>query len=68
MIAERRTDGLAVDDESVRRAIENCERPDYRCPGELLTPEEQADSAASDDSLASRAYMLATNAGAAVGM
>jgi hypothetical protein len=69
VIAWRGEQRLPVDLESVRRAVENLRHPDDFALGWwYYTPEEVAESQASDPSLASRAYMLATKAGAAVGM
>jgi hypothetical protein len=67
VITERRDSGLAVDPESVRRAVENSQRPDYPLPGLFYTPEELAESEAADDLLADHAEALVINAGAAVG-
>jgi hypothetical protein len=43
VIAERRDDHRPIDSESVRRAIENGQRPDYPLPGLFLTPEEEVE-------------------------
>jgi hypothetical protein len=68
VIAWRGEQRLPVDLDSVRRAVENSRHPDDFAPGWYYTPEEVAESQASDPSLASRAYRRATKAGAAVGM
>jgi hypothetical protein len=68
VIAWRCEQRLPVDLDSVRRAVENSRHPDDFAPGWYYTPEEVAESQASDPSLASRAYRRATKAGAAVGM
>src|SRR5258708_28841491 len=67
VMAERREQGLAVDGETVRRAIENSERPDYRLPGFFLTLEEQGELEAFDRELPVRAQALVSDAGGAIG-
>ena len=42
VVARRIESGLAFDDDSVRRAIENSGRPGYPLPGFFYTPEEEA--------------------------
>ena len=67
VIAERGQQGLAVDAETVRRAIENSERPDYQPRGFFLTSEEQAELDACDSELPVRARALVSANGGAIG-
>jgi hypothetical protein len=67
VVAKRRADGLAVDPETVRRAIANSRRPDYPLPGLFFTPEEQAEDERADRQLSDRAKAVLSRAGAEVG-
>jgi hypothetical protein len=67
VIAQRREGGLPIDPRSVRRAIENSNRPEFPLPGLFFTPEEEAEIEAEDDELADRAEALLIDAGAEVG-
>lgn len=64
----RREVGLAVDDESLRRALAYSSRDDYPLPGIYYTPEELADSESVDHRLADHAEAVAVEAGADVGV
>jgi hypothetical protein len=67
VVAKRRTGGLAVDADSVRRAIANSRRPDYPLPGVFFTPEEQVEDERADRQLPERAKAVLSRAGAEVG-
>ena len=67
VIAQRRGDGLPFDSVTVRRAVENSQRPEYPLPGLYYTPEEEAEIETVDDDLADRVEALLIDVGAEVG-
>jgi hypothetical protein len=66
-IEQRREHGLPIDPETIRRAVDYSQQPDYMLPGLFVTPEEEAQENSFDNELASHVEATLMDAGPKVG-